>query len=170
MCVGPSPGSDKLVRATGRIADSLHAPWHAVHVDVSGAPPLSSADRDRVEAHLSLAEALGAQVTRLTGPSVAAAVLVHVREHNVTQLVAGKPTHSRSLSAIAGLQPLAEHEMAVARWAGHEHRRPAGRGTDTLPSARLLAMPPCFGAESAGVVVVEIALTLMRPRRPATTP
>jgi two-component system sensor histidine kinase KdpD len=357
VCVGPSPGSEKLVRATRRIADAIRAPWIAVHVEVTGAPPLSAADRDRVETHLALVETLGGKVARLTGRSVASAVLAHARETNVTQIVAGKPTHPRwrdrlrgsllddlirgsgdvdihvispsdeislrvppaapsvarwwqpyvraviavacataigvaaddhldlpddamlylfaivlatlggrgpgllaaalsvaaydfcfvpprftfaatdvrhlvtfavmfvvgsamgslfarlrhaetaslnrerrtaallafttdtamatntddvaaavskhvehalgapasvlvpdttgMLIAVSGLQPLAEQEMAVARWA-HEHHRPAGRGTDTLPSARLLAIPLWVGGESVGVVAVEI--------------
>jgi two-component system, OmpR family, sensor histidine kinase KdpD len=65
------------------------------------------------------------------------------------------PADGGALVAAAGLQPLAEQEMAVARWA-HEHRRPAGRGTDTLPSARLLAVPLWVGDDSAGVVAVQI--------------
>jgi two-component system sensor histidine kinase KdpD len=356
VCIGPSPASEKLVRAARRIAEGMHAPWFAVHVDVTGAPPLSAEDRDRVEAHIALAESLGGEPVRLTGTSVASAVLAFARERNVTRIVAGKPTHSRwrdlvrgslldalirgsgdieihviapsedlparaapvipatkglnsylraaaavtlatgigvvagprldlpddvmlylfaimlaalggrgpglvaaalsvvaydfffvpprytlnvsdirhlmtfavmftvgsalgsvvarlrhaeaaslqrerrtaallaftsevaaaadvadvaaavvshvedaiaaptvvlvpaddgTLSAAAGLQPLAENEMAVARWA-HDHRRPAGRGTDTLPSARLLAVPLWVGDGSAGVAAVQI--------------
>jgi two-component system sensor histidine kinase KdpD len=357
VCVGPSPGSERLVRAASRIAESLHAPWHAVHFDVTGAPPMRPDDRDRVDAHLVLAESLGCEASRLSGTSVAVALLTFAREHNVTRIVAGKPTHSRwrdrlrgslldalirgsgdiaihviapheelpprtttsrtddpvrwsvyvpglisvavatalgvvageqlslpddamlylfaimlaalggrgpgiaaaalavasydfffidphytfavsdlrnlmtfavmftvgtamgslvarlrhaetasrqrerrtaallafteqtasakdiadvaaavvehvedvlaaptsvlvpaddgTLSAVAGLEPLAAQEIAVARWA-HEHRRPAGRGTDTLPSARLLAVPLTVGDDSAGVVAVQI--------------
>jgi two-component system, OmpR family, sensor histidine kinase KdpD len=355
VCIGPSPASEKLVRAARRIAEGMHAPWFAVHVDVTGTPPPSAEDRDRVEAHIALAESLGGEAVRLTGTSVASAVLAFSRERNVTRIVAGKPTHSRwrdrlrgslldelirgsgdieihviapsedllarpaseaaprawagyirgiaavtiatgigvlasdrldlpddvmlylfaimlaalggrgpgllaaglsvaaydfffipprytlvvsdirhvmtfavmftvgtalgtlvarlrhaedasrqrerrtaallafttevaaardvadvaaavvahvedglaaptvvlvpaadgTLSAAAGLQPLAENEMAVARWA-HDHQRPAGRGTDTLPSARLLAVPLWVGDGSAGVAAVQI--------------
>ena len=45
-------------------------------------------------------------------------------------------------AAPAGLQPLAENEMAVARWA-HEHRRPAGRGTETLPASAACSRCRC---------------------------
>jgi two-component system sensor histidine kinase KdpD len=355
VCIGPSPASEKLVRAARRLAEGMHAPWYAVHVDITGTPPLPREDLERVEAHMALAESLGGEAVRLTGSSVADAVLAFARERNVTRIVAGKPTHPRwrdrmrgslldalirgsgdievhviapggdlrvprapdaapnrwggyvqavaavtvatlvgtllsdrlelpdnvmlymfaiilaglqgrgpgvlaaalsvaaydfffiapryalvvndirhvmtfavmftigtalgglvarlrhaetaslhrerrtaallaftsasaaardvtdvaaavvshvedalaaptvvlvpaddgTLSAAAGLQPLAENEMAVARWA-HEHRRPAGRGTDTLPEARLLAVPLWVGEESAGVVAVQI--------------
>jgi len=102
VCIGPSPASEKLVRAARRIAEGMHAPWYALHVDVTGASPLSADDRDRVEAHIALAEALGGEAVRLTGPSVSAAVLAFARERNVTRIVAGKPTHSRWRDRLRG--------------------------------------------------------------------
>jgi two-component system sensor histidine kinase KdpD len=93
--VGPSPASERLIRATKRMAEGLHAEWAAAHVEVLGAPPLSDKDRDRVESHLRLAQALGGDVVRLAGPTVAGAVLDYARESNVTRIVAGKPTHPR---------------------------------------------------------------------------
>src|SRR5262245_4754713 len=71
VCVGPSPGSERLIRATKRIAEGLHAEWTAAHVELLGAPPLGDKDRDRVEAHLRLVEMLGGGVVRLAGPTVA---------------------------------------------------------------------------------------------------
>jgi two-component system sensor histidine kinase KdpD len=102
VCIGPSPASEKLVRAARRIAEGMHAPWLAVHVDVTGAPPLSAEDRDRVESHIALAESLGGEAVRLTGTSVAGAVLAFARERNVTRIVAGKPTHSRWRDRLRG--------------------------------------------------------------------
>ncbi|MBA3819035.1 MAG: sensor histidine kinase KdpD, partial [Deltaproteobacteria bacterium] len=102
VAVGPSPGSERLARATRRIAESMHAEWTAAHVEVLGAPPLSAKDRERVENHLRLAESLGANVVRLAGISVAETLLVHAREHNVTRIVAGKPTHSRWRDLVRG--------------------------------------------------------------------
>jgi two-component system sensor histidine kinase KdpD len=83
---------------------------------------------------------------------VAAAVVAHVEDALAAPTVVLAPVADGTLSALAGLQPLAENEMAVARWA-HEHGRPAGRGTDTLPAARLLAVPL---GEDAGVACVQI--------------
>ena len=102
VCVGPSPGSERLIRATKRIAEGLHAPWTAAHVDVFGARPPGEKDRERLEAHLRLVEALGGEVVRLRGPSVPAGVLAYAREHNVTRIVAGKPTHSRWRDRLRG--------------------------------------------------------------------
>lgn len=100
VCVGASPASERLVRAAQRLAQSLNAPWHAVHVALS--TPLSSADRDRVENHLAHAESLGAHVAYVVGASVAEAILEYAREHGATRIVAGKPTHSRWRDRIGG--------------------------------------------------------------------
>ncbi|MCE9580799.1 MAG: DUF4118 domain-containing protein, partial [Deltaproteobacteria bacterium] len=102
VCVGPSPGSARLIRAARRLGDGLHAPWIAVHVEITGAPPLNDTDRDRVEAHLVLAESLGAEVVRLGGAAVAPTLLGFARERNVTRIVAGKPTHARWRDRLRG--------------------------------------------------------------------
>lgn len=95
VCVGPSPGSERLVHATARLASSLGARWYAVHVAQTGAAPQSQTDRDRVENHLEVAESLGAEIAYVLGESVSEAVLEFAREHAATRIVAGKPTHSR---------------------------------------------------------------------------
>jgi two-component system sensor histidine kinase KdpD len=102
VCVGPSPGSERLIRATKRIAEGLHAGWVAAHVELLGAPPLGDKDRERVEAHLRLVEVLGGEVVRLAGASVAGALLEHARGTNITRIVAGKPTHSRWRDLVRG--------------------------------------------------------------------
>ncbi|HEY5960158.1 MAG TPA: DUF4118 domain-containing protein, partial [Polyangiaceae bacterium] len=57
---------------------------------------------DRLEAHLRVAESLGATVTRLSGNSVAEALLNYSRRHNVSRLLIGKPTHSRLRDRLRG--------------------------------------------------------------------
>lgn len=102
VAVGPSPASERLIRATKRIAEGLHAEWIAAHVEVLGAPPLGDRDRERIENHLRLAESLGAELERLAGVSVAEALLGYARAHNVTRIVAGKPTHARWRDRVRG--------------------------------------------------------------------
>jgi two-component system sensor histidine kinase KdpD len=102
VCVGPSPGSERLIRATKRIAEGLHAGWAAAYVEVLGAPPLGDKDSERLEAHLRLAEALGGEVVRLTGRTIAGTLLEHARETNITRIVAGKPTHARWRDRVRG--------------------------------------------------------------------
>jgi two-component system sensor histidine kinase KdpD len=83
------------------MAEGVRAPWTAVHVDVIG-PSLGDRDRERLEAHLRLVETLGGTVVRLRGPTVAEPLLDYARTHNVTRIVAGKPTHSRWRDVLRG--------------------------------------------------------------------
>jgi two-component system sensor histidine kinase KdpD len=102
VCVGPSPGSERLIRATKRMAEAARSPWAAATVEVIAAPPLARKDAERIEAHLRLVEQLGGEVVRLRAPRVAAAVLDYARAHNVTRIIAGKPTHARWRDRIRG--------------------------------------------------------------------
>jgi two-component system sensor histidine kinase KdpD len=84
------------------MAAGLRAPWVAACVAVDGAAPLPEGAQARLDAHLALAESLGGEVARLTGPRVSQAILDHARRHNVTRLVIGKPTHSRLRDLLRG--------------------------------------------------------------------
>lgn len=79
VCVGPAPASAKLVRAASRIAASLRVEWIAAYVDTPGVSDISSVPRQRLEAHLRLAESLGAEVVRLSGHRIAETVLAYAR-------------------------------------------------------------------------------------------
>ncbi len=95
VCVGPSPMSARLVRATRRMASSLRATWTALHVDLEQRPLTQAEDKQRLEQNLRLAEELGATVAHLAGTNFADTVLEYARNHNVTKIVVGKPTRSR---------------------------------------------------------------------------
>lgn len=101
VCVGPAPGSARLVRAARRMAAGLRAPWVAVCVD-SPLAPRGVADQARLDTHLELAASLDAEVVRLSGASVGETVLTWARAHNVTRIVLGKPTHSRLRDRLRG--------------------------------------------------------------------
>jgi two-component system sensor histidine kinase KdpD len=102
VSVSPSPGSARLVRSARRMAAGFRAPWVAAYVEVLTRPPLSEANRARLEANLRLAESLGALVVRMSGTDVAGPLLAYARKHNVTRLVIGKPTHSRWSDRLRG--------------------------------------------------------------------
>lgn len=95
VCVGPAPASARLVRAGARMAAGLRAEWVAACVELTAAAPLSPADRERLDAHLHLAESMGGEVVRLGGARVSAALLEYARAHHVTRILLGKPTHPR---------------------------------------------------------------------------
>lgn len=95
VAVSAAPGSARLVRAAKRMATGLRAPWIAAYVEVPGRSPLDNDSQRRLEAHLVLAESLGATVTRVTGRSVSEAIVAYARTNNITKIVLGKPTHPR---------------------------------------------------------------------------
>ena len=93
VCVGPSPSSARVIRGARRMAAGLRAPWVAAYADAPDAYPMTQEDRERLQAHLRLAESLGEEVLRLSGSHVSDELLGYAREHNVTRIVIGKPTH-----------------------------------------------------------------------------
>ncbi|MDQ7811888.1 universal stress protein, partial [Brevundimonas sp.] len=102
VCVGPSPTSGSLIRGGRRMAAGLRAPWIAAYVEAPGAFAMTGPDRDRLHANLRLAESLGGEVVRLTGASASGEILRYAREHNVTRIVVGKPTHRRWRDVLRG--------------------------------------------------------------------
>lgn len=94
VCIGPEPNAIKLIRATKRMATSLHSEWIAVHVE---APRVRLTEAQRTEAinHLRLAEQLGAEALVLTGVDVVDELIRFARERNVTKIVLGKNIRPR---------------------------------------------------------------------------
>jgi two-component system sensor histidine kinase KdpD len=95
VCVGPSPFSARLVRATRRIARSLKAPWIAVHVETPADLRLSERDRDQLSQTLNLVEQLGGETATLSGHNLADELIHYARSRNVTKIIVGKPSRPR---------------------------------------------------------------------------
>ena len=81
--VGGDAGAVAVVRQAKRLADALHAPWIALHIERSRRPADAGAA-------LSLAAQLGAEVETRAGPDLVAVVLELAGRRNVTQLVIGR--------------------------------------------------------------------------------
>ena len=94
VCIGPNPDGARLVRAGKRMSTGLKCEWRVVHVERPG-EAASPGDRDFLLANLQLAESLGAVTATLSGQNAAEAILAYARDHNVTKIVVGKPTHPR---------------------------------------------------------------------------
>ncbi len=90
VCVGPSPTSAKVVRAAKRLADRLHAPWIALHIESSSASQWSDADRQQLQRNLKLAESLGGELVQASGDDVSQELLAYASSRNVTKIVVGK--------------------------------------------------------------------------------
>ena len=88
--IGPDTGGEAVIRTAKRLADALHAPWLALHVEHPAATP-------RGRPSLLLAAQLGAEIETRSGDLVTATLDV-ARARNVTQIVVGRPTVSRRWS------------------------------------------------------------------------
>lgn len=132
VCVGPSPNSARIVRATKRLASSLGAEWLAVAVN-TGDGRASAEMREQTARNLRLAEQLGAETHTLVGRNVADAVLDCARERNVTKIVVGKTALSRVRRWLFGsitdelLERSGELDVFLVSGEGDVQRTPGGR-------------------------------------------
>lgn len=92
VAVSASPLSESLIRWTRRFADSLKCPWLAVHVESSR--QIDDAAKARLEKNLELARTLGAEVIATTDENLANGILRIAEQHNVSQIIVGKPAAS----------------------------------------------------------------------------
>lgn len=93
VCVGPAPGSARLIHAGAGLAGTLGCPWIAAHVALPRAT--GDDDRNRISDHLRLAESLGADTVRLSGRDVAETLGSYAEERQVSRILVGKPDHPR---------------------------------------------------------------------------
>jgi two-component system sensor histidine kinase KdpD len=95
-CVSEDPRAAGLVRYTKRLADRLHAPWTALHVETKRALQLTEEERDRIADTLRLAQALGGEPVTVPGGDhrVADDVVSFAQANNITQVIIGKSTRS----------------------------------------------------------------------------
>ncbi|UTH74505.1 DUF4118 domain-containing protein [Chromobacterium sp. IIBBL 290-4] len=94
VCVGPGPGTEKLIRSTKRLAANLDADWIAVYVETPHLQRLPEEQRARILKGLKLAQELGAETTVLGGTELATTLLAYARTRNVSKLVVGKSARS----------------------------------------------------------------------------
>ena len=91
--VDGSPDGPGALRAAGRMAKALGAPWLAVHVEAAARLHYSAREEARLLEQLSLAEQLGAEVVQIlpTGLRIAHDFLALARVRGVTDLVLPRP-------------------------------------------------------------------------------
>ncbi len=93
--VNEDPSCAAIVRYARRLADRLHAPWSAIHIETSRTQRLTAAERDRIAECLRLAQRLGGEALTVPGPNVTEGMLEHARANNFTHLVIAKSKRPR---------------------------------------------------------------------------
>jgi len=96
VAVSASPYSERLIRYTRRLAASMEASWIVANIERSRG--LSEEEQTRLNRYLALARQLGAEVISTPGTDVGEALLRIAQQHNITQIVIGKPLGTRWLS------------------------------------------------------------------------
>lgn len=89
VCVGADPLSEIVVRAAGRLASGLNAPWVAVHVERTDRERDDAAGMRQLEKVLRLAEELGGEVKRIAGNDYVEEILKFAAAEHATQIVIG---------------------------------------------------------------------------------
>ncbi|WP_243383551.1 sensor histidine kinase [Geothrix alkalitolerans] len=103
VCVGPDGLSQRLIRATRRMAGSLGASWMALYIESPRHFKFSEEERNRVEENLRLAEKLGGETVVIEGGGrMDEDILAFAQDRNITKIVVGKPSRPRWLDAFAG--------------------------------------------------------------------
>lgn len=82
--IGPDAAGEAVVRQAKQLADALHAPWLALHVEHAAEAP-----RRRVS--LPLAARLGAETETRSGHDLLAVALDVAASRRITQIVVGQP-------------------------------------------------------------------------------
>jgi two-component system sensor histidine kinase KdpD len=100
VCIGPSPTSAKVIRASRRMASSTSGRWIAASVETNRTRSLGEAQRDTLMENIRLAERLGAETVALTGDDAAAEILSYARSQKVTRIVIGKSREPRWRSLV----------------------------------------------------------------------
>lgn len=93
-CIDADDAAERVIRRTSHLATGLNAEWLAVHLERPGATPDASATA-RIASALALAERLGGQTHRLSGPDPVELALKLARRENVTQIIVGKGRAAR---------------------------------------------------------------------------
>ena len=94
VCVGPEPGTEKLVRSASRMATQLNVDWHAAYVETPRLQRLPEQERERILRTLRMALELGAQTASLAGHDAAEALVNYARSHNLSKIVVGREPRS----------------------------------------------------------------------------
>jgi two-component system, OmpR family, sensor histidine kinase KdpD len=89
VAVSASPYSERLIRYTRRLASSMEASWIVANIEQPR--PLSQEEQTRLTRYLALARQLGAEVISTAGADIGETLLRIAHQHNVTQIVIGKP-------------------------------------------------------------------------------
>ncbi len=155
-CVGPDAASETVVRTTARLATGLNAPWIVAYAESLAEQDQTDAGK-KIDDLFRLAERLGAETRRLSGPDVVGQILQLARAENVTQIIIGgsRPSLWKRLSG----RSLVDAMLARAEDIGVQVIPSApARGAFVRPSLNGIKSASFFADLAAACVTVAIAV------------
>ena len=90
VCLSSSPSNEKLIHTAKKVAKSVHGRFTALYVQTPDSKMLGKEDRQRLDAHISLAEQLGAEIVTTHGDDVALQISEYARLSGVTKILIGR--------------------------------------------------------------------------------
>ncbi|KJR49273.1 Osmosensitive K+ channel histidine kinase KdpD [Desulfosporosinus sp. I2] len=165
VCISASPFSAQLIRIAKRMTEKVQGELLAVHVETLRRFPSSESEKDSMAKNLRLAEELGAEVIGLTGNSVAEVILGLARKRNVSQILIGKPQHTRLWEIIHGsvVDKVIRQSQGVSIHVIPGNQQEAGSAQiQTLEIRNSPKLIP-YLASSLMVIVMTLVLTLVSP-------
>jgi len=93
VAVSPSPFAEELIRWTRRVAYNLEAPWFAAFVETSARLPAKQ--QELLAQNLDLVRRLGGEIVTAAAEDIVGGLLRIAHQQNATQIIVGKPLHSR---------------------------------------------------------------------------
>ena len=164
VAVGGSPFSEPLIRWTRRMADSLRCPWLAVHVESSR--EMDDEAKARLEKNLALARTLGAEVIATTDEDVARGLLRIAQQHNISQIIVGKPTATNWLEWLRAGRLLRKLTRESGNVDLHVVRAEKGESEPQRPRLRLPTQTGWrqYGIASAAILGIALLNFLIDPQ------
>ena len=163
-CIGSDPSSTDVVRLAKRMADSLRAPWTAIHVETGRNLNLSDAERDRIADAMRLAERLGAETVTLPGQDVAGTIGDYARNNNFTHIIIVQPRRSMWRELLQGSlaqQLIRQAGGASVHVVGHTREVAEQTEPPILREAVARAGDPRAYAGSLAFVAVSLGIALL---------
>ncbi len=163
VCVGPGPGSERVVRSAARLATQIDGRWHAIYVETPRLQRLPRAARERILQTLNLAKELGAETATLPAEDATAVTVAYAREHNLTKVVIGRdhdnPLWRHSFAERIGRMA---SDLDVIQVARNPHHTVPKEKTSTLLFSEDIPLWPAYGKSVGLCIAVTLLATPLR--------
>jgi two-component system, OmpR family, sensor histidine kinase KdpD len=153
VCIAADPSAEDVLRAAGRIAQGLNAPWTALFVERPDRP-MPAASLKYLDENFRLAERLGAETRRLVGSDFVDTILKFARKEHATQIVIGAGGQRRLFWQPSLLDALIQSAEGISVHVVDARRRRAGQKVDQRTP---LPWRPIVVEAATALVVVAVA-------------